>query len=171
MALSRSLIRAEATRERGPVKVLANVNRLLLELGEQGMFVTVFYGVLETSSRQLTYARAGHDYPLLLRDGEAEPLGGKGALLGILEDVGVGLSEEHLALQPGDRLVLYTDGLTDVVNAKGEQLGFERLTRLLLRHAALPAEEMCHAVEHDLDVYRGGAEQADDMTLLLVAAS
>ena len=171
MALSRSLIRAEATREQAPVTVLGNVNRLLLELGEQGMFVTVFYAVLDTSTGQLTYARAGHDYPLLLRDGAAKPLGGAGALLGILEDVEIGLTEEKLTLRAGDRLVLYTDGLTDVLNEQGEFLGLEALTRLMLRHAGLAAEEMCLAVAHDLEVYRGDAEQADDMTLLLVAAS
>ena len=154
-----------------PVTVLGNVNRLLLELGEQGMFVSVFYAVLDTASGRLTYARAGHDYPLLLRDGAAEPLRGTGTLLGILEDVELGLSEEQVLLQPGDRLVLYTDGLTDVTNGQGELLGLEELTRLVLQHAALPAEAMCHAIEHDLDAYRGGAEQADDMTLLLVAAS
>jgi serine phosphatase RsbU (regulator of sigma subunit) len=171
MALSRSLIRAEATAGASPATVLSNVNRLLLELGEQGMFVTVFYAVLDTVSGQLTYARAGHDYPLLLRDGTAEPLGGKGMLLGILEGVELGLSEEQAWLRPGDRLVLYTDGLTDVVNEQGEQLGLEALSRVVLRHKPLQAEAMCLAIANDLAAYRGGAEQADDMTLLLVAAS
>ena len=67
MALSRSLIRAEAMREASPRAALANVNRSLLDLGEQGMFVTVFYGVLDPPSGELTYARAGHDRPALLR--------------------------------------------------------------------------------------------------------
>ncbi len=171
MALSRSLIRAEATRETSPRTVLGNVNRLLLELGEQGMFVSVFYAVLETASGRLTYARAGHDYPLLLRDGAAAALEGKGTLLGILDGVEANLTEQEAALRPGDRLVLYTDGLTDVIDCGDSQLGLERLTALLLRHAHLPADAMCKAVERDLDEYRGGAEQADDMTLLLVAAS
>ncbi|MGE5601609.1 MAG: SpoIIE family protein phosphatase [Nitrososphaerales archaeon] len=171
MALSRSLIRAEATRESSPVTVLANVNRLLLELGEQGMFVTVFYAVLDTRSGCVAYARAGHDRPLLLRGDNAQLLDGKGLLLGTFEGIEGSLTEHDLKLLPGDRLVLYTDGLTDVVNAQGELLGLERLTGLLQRHAELPAQEMCLAITRDLDLYRAGAEQPDDMTLLVVAAS
>ena len=93
MALSRSLIRAEATRESSPRTVLGNVNRLLLELGEQGMFVTVFYGVLDGTSGHLIYARAGHDHPLLLRDGAAQPLAGKGCCLGSSTMSRAGLEE------------------------------------------------------------------------------
>jgi serine phosphatase RsbU (regulator of sigma subunit) len=171
MALSRSLIRAEATRESSPVTVLGNVNRLLLELGEQGMFVTVFYAVLDASSGCLAYARAGHDRPLLLRGGDAQLLAGKGLLLGVFEGIEGSLTEHEMKLLPGDRLVLYTDGLTDVVNAEGELLGLEKLIALLQQHAELPAEAMCLAIARELDVYRGGAEQADDMTLLVMAAS
>ncbi len=171
MALSRSLIRAEATRESSPRVVLGTVNRLLLELGEQGMFVTVFYAVLEAASGRLTYARAGHDRPLLLRGGDARPLGAGGMLLGAFEGIEDSLAEEALILAPGDRLVLYTDGLTDVVNGEGSQLGLERLTGVLRQHAPLPAGAMCDAVARALESYRGGAEQADDMTLLLVAAN
>lgn len=171
MALSRSLIRAEAMRESSPVTVLSNVNRLLLELAEQEMFVTVFYAVLDTKRGYLAYARAGHDHPLLLRGGDIVELGGNGMLLGLFEDVGASLTEHEMRLLPGDRLVLYTDGLTDVVNIAGELLGLERLTVFLHQHAQLPAEDMCLAIARDLDAYRGGAEQADDMTLLVVAAS
>src|SRR5690606_3520234 len=65
MALTRSLLFAEARRERSPARVLENVHRLLLALGEANMFVTIFYGVIDVQNRRLTYARAGHDYPLL----------------------------------------------------------------------------------------------------------
>ncbi|MCP4514925.1 MAG: SpoIIE family protein phosphatase, partial [Delftia sp.] len=80
MALTRSLLLAEARRESSPRAVLNNVHRLLLELGEQDMFVTVFYGVVE--AQQLVYARAGHDHPMLLRQGVTRPLGGEGMFLG-----------------------------------------------------------------------------------------
>src|SRR5689334_9682028 len=115
MALTRSLLYAEARRERSPRAVLLNVNRLLRELGEPHMFVTVFYGVIALCSRRLTYARAGHDYPLLLRDGASMALGGRGTVLGMLEMNDLALSEEQIDLAPGDRLVLYTDGLTDIL--------------------------------------------------------
>jgi sigma-B regulation protein RsbU (phosphoserine phosphatase) len=107
---------------------------------------------------------------LLLRSGAATLLGGKGVILGVLDGIETSLTEEQVFLQPRDRLVLYTDGLTDVVNNEGELFGLDRLTALLLDHADLDADSMCRPVAQQLDAYRAGAEQADDMTLLIVAA-
>ena len=166
MALSRSLLRAEAQREPSPAAVLSSVNRLLLDLGEPNMFVSVFYGVLE--GRTFTYARAGHDRPLLLRDGAAHELAGSGTILGLLEDATANLSEEQLALEPGDRLILYTDGLTDVADEQGELYGPARFQDMLLARAGLPVDALCAQVFADLAAYRGAAEQYDDMTLLAV---
>jgi sigma-B regulation protein RsbU (phosphoserine phosphatase) len=173
MALTRSLLLAEARRDRSPRAVLSNVNRLLLELGEPGpgghsAFVSVFYGVVEASTRRLVYARAGHDRPLLLREGIVLPLGGKGAVLGILGQDDLRLSEEQIALAPGDRLVLYTDGLTDVLAPDDQLYSLERLQALLQSCGAAPAEDLCRATFAGLTVYRGAAEQHDDMTMLVI---
>jgi sigma-B regulation protein RsbU (phosphoserine phosphatase) len=168
MALTRSLLLAEARRERSPRAVLTNVNRLLLELGEPNMFVSVFYGVVEGSARRLTYTRAGHDRPLLLRQGIVQPLAGTGAVLGFLEQDELHLSEERVTLVPGDRLVLYTDGLTDVVAPDNQLFGMGHLQSLLLAHSRLSPDEMCVATFADLLAYQGSAEQFDDMTMLVV---
>ena len=103
MALLRSLLLAEARREASPRLVLQQVNRLLREVGEPEMFVSVFYGVVDTATRRLRYARAGHDRPLLIRAGVMSELGGSGSLLGIFEPDALHLSEEEIALSPGDR--------------------------------------------------------------------
>ena len=167
MALTRSLLLAEARRERSPRITLNNVNRLLLELGElNGLFQFLRGG--ECSTHRLAYTRAGHERPLLLRDGRVVSLAGEGAVLGILEGAIIGLSEEHIDLQPGDRLVLYTDGLTDVANQSGEFLGLPRFSELLQALAHLPGDDICSSLFSALSAFRGQAEQFDDMTVLIL---
>jgi sigma-B regulation protein RsbU (phosphoserine phosphatase) len=168
MALTRSLLLAEARRDSSPRAVLYNVNRLLLELGEPGMFVSVFYGVVEASTHRLTYARAGHDFPLLLRNGQVLALAGHGTVLGILDREQLCLSEERVMLVPGDRLVLYTDGLTDVLAPDGRLYSLDQLKDLLCSYVAAPVDGFCEATFAGLAAYRGAAEQFDDMTMLVV---
>lgn len=168
MSLCRSLLRAEARRESSPRRVLESVNRLLLELGQQDMYVSLFYGVIERDSRRMAYTRAGHDWPVLLREGRSSLLAGDGTPLGILTTPEFRLTEEQLDLHPGDRLVLYTDGLTDLNSPEGLLFDRERLCGLLRRHAALPANGLCEALFKDLQEYQGSAEQSDDMSALIM---
>ncbi|MBM4460240.1 MAG: GAF domain-containing protein [Chloroflexi bacterium] len=176
MALTRSLILAEARRERSPAAVLSNVNRILLEmggpgmseLGEPSMFVTAFYGVVDRTTRRLTYARGGHDRPLLARGPNVHELAGRGIVLGLFEAEGFHVSEESSYLTVGDRLVLYTDGLTDSLSADGDAFGIERLRDFLSLHSDLSPAELCDAAFAELAAYRGGAEQEDDMALLVM---
>ncbi len=168
MALTRSLLLAEARRQLSPRQALTSVNRILQELGEQSMFVTLFYGVVECSTRTLTYARAGHDRPLLLRDQAILELGGSGIALGILTGDDFHLSEERFELAPGDRLVLYTDGLTDVMSPSGQTMGLPQLKSLVQSYAGLPSGGLSEVLFAALSTYRQSAEQYDDMTLLVV---
>ncbi|MBN1262579.1 MAG: SpoIIE family protein phosphatase [Anaerolineae bacterium] len=171
MGLTRSLILAEAQREHSPRAVLVNVNRLLRMLGSPDMFVSVFYGVIDVVTRELTYVRAGHDWPFLVRSGETHLLRGEGAVLGYWDEIAALLSEETTALQPGDRLVLYTDGLTDVAAPDGALYDRDRLRRLLQGLAGESPDVICDATFERLDCFRDGAEQLDDMTLLVVAVA
>ena len=169
MALTRSLLLAEARREPSPRAVLLSVNQLLRELGDPQMFVTVFYGVIDRATRVLTYARAGHDYPMLLRNGAATLLEGRGLVLGAFDQREIPLEEVAVQLEPGDQLALYTDGLTDVFGPDGQRFEPERLQEVFLRHAGGTADTLCDATFADLAAFQGSAEQFDDMTLLVVA--
>ena len=168
MAQTRSLIQAVARHSDTPAETLQRVNGLLRELGEQDMFVTVFYAIMDKERRRLTYVRAGHEHPFLVRDGRVLPLGGRGMVLGLFDSPAFMALEESLELQAGDKLVLYTDGLTDVINPAGEMPAHDRLAALVAAHAVEPPAGMCRALFADLAAWRGSAAQFDDMALLVV---
>ena len=168
MALTRSLILAEARRELSPQAVLSNVNNLLLELGEGRMYVTAFYGVVEVPTRRLFYTRAGHDRPFLFHRGLHYTLDGDGTILGILEGDEFHLEEVQVQLESGDRLVLYTDGLSDVLGPGDKFYDLPGLETLFTLYAGLPPTEMCAQAFADLAEFRKGIEQFDDMTMLVV---
>lgn len=170
MALTRSLLLAEARRERSPRAALLNVNRLLREVGDPHMFVTVFYGTIDTASRELTYARAGHDYPLHFRGEAVEQLTGAGLVLGMLDMEVEQLTEQRVTLRDGDRLVLYTDGLTDVMNLDSRRLELPALIDVLRQQRHGSPEQICAATFAALTAYQGAAEQFDDMTIVVVGA-
>jgi serine phosphatase RsbU (regulator of sigma subunit) len=169
MALTRSLLRAEAKRARSPAAVLANTNRLMMELGEPNQFVTAFYGVLEKDSHVITYARAGHDRPILLRGEITYELEGQGAALGLFGDETLQLEDDRLQLNEGDRLILYTDGLCDIANPQGELFDRHRLKAMLEAAASMPLDAFCDHIFATLHDFRGESEQFDDMTLLVMA--
>lgn len=168
MSLTRSILLAESRRTLSPREALINVNNLLQEVGDLDGFVSIFYGVMQVSTRQFTYARAGHERPLLLRGLQTLHLDGAGIVLGIVRGEDFNLGEEVVVLQPGDCLVLYTDGLTDVLNSAGYFAGSDQFESLLQNRKNLTAEEICTFVFQELTSFRGEAEQFDDMTLLVL---
>ncbi|HSM56497.1 MAG TPA: SpoIIE family protein phosphatase [Candidatus Sulfomarinibacteraceae bacterium] len=168
MALSRSLLLCEARLSRKPYDVLRSVNQLLLELGEPNMFVTIFYALVDRATGRMTYIRAGHDRPLLFRGDDVQELDGRGMALGLLPAHEFEMAEEEVRLQPGDRLVLYTDGLTDAVAPDGAMYDRYQFVDFLRANAHLPPDPLCDAAFTALDAYRGGAPREDDMTMLVI---
>jgi len=171
MALTRSLIHAEAKHSSSPRQVLLNIHRLLLEMSQSDMFVTVFYGVLDPAQGTFRYARAGHDRPLLYSpsSGECRFLAADGILLGCVEEVR--LEEVGVDLHPGDLLVLYTDGITDANSPAGEFFGVERLRETVSAASGLSAQDLCDLIFERVDRFQAGAAQYDDMALLVVKAT
>lgn len=170
MALARSLLRAEARRNPSPRRVLMTTHSLLLEMGEPSMFLTAFYGVLDPSSRVLTYARAGHDCPLLFSRSRqvCQELTGAGMLLGLIEHIS--LDEVTVPVAPGDVLVLYTDGITEANSPEGEFFGLDRLREAVSSASSASADEICRLIFERVGRFQQAAPQHDDMAVLVARA-
>jgi sigma-B regulation protein RsbU (phosphoserine phosphatase) len=134
-----------------------------------GMFVTLFYALLDPATGEMTYVNAGHNPPLVCRVGEAEhleELRPTGMALGIVEDFP--FEQRTLELQPGDSILLYTDGVPDASNEEQEQFGMERLRRAIVEHQLAPVSGMVAALEGAIAELTGGATQFDDIAILAV---
>jgi serine phosphatase RsbU (regulator of sigma subunit) len=168
MAVARSLVRAEASRNLAPVDVLRRVNTLLLEMNTEGLFVTLLYGVLNPKTREFHYVRAGHEHPLVITiEGSALiPLPQNGQPLGILPDPD--LDEQSCFLQSGAVLLLFTDGVTEEKDPQGRPFGVQRLKEAVIQHRQMPAQALCdHLLEAIYD-FRETRTQSDDITLVAV---
>jgi serine phosphatase RsbU (regulator of sigma subunit) len=168
MALSRTLIRTYAFEyPEQPAKALYAASKRILSDSRSSMFVTVFYGVLDTASGALTYCNAGHNPPYLLSErSEPRPLRNTGIPLGIMRDTN--WTTETVGLEPGDRLVLYTDGVTEAQNASGELFEVARLLDAARSPCHRTAQALQDALLAAVDRFVGGAPQSDDLTLLVV---
>jgi sigma-B regulation protein RsbU (phosphoserine phosphatase) len=167
MAVSRTLMKATALTASSPAACLQQVNRLLNAENSAEMFVSVFYGILDTQSGRLVFSNGGHNPPLFVRaGGDAQFLDAKpGCVLGVLDDAVY--QDATSALMPGDTLVLYTDGVTEAMNGVDELYGEERLQRLLRNPADSP-RNLIDRVIADVKQHSGEATQSDDITLLAV---
>jgi serine phosphatase RsbU (regulator of sigma subunit) len=168
MALTSSLLRAEARRATSVGDALRHVHRQLLEINDSGMFVSLLYGVLNGATREFRYARAGHELPLLC-DARGEFAGlpyTDGQPLGAMDGI---LLDEQMVVLPSDGTVLfYTDGVTDVLDAHGNQFGLERLRQALVAQRSAPAQALCDTLLEMTAAYRAATPQYDDITLVAV---
>lgn len=147
-------------------ELVSRVNRQLCATTSTEKFSTLFIGCYEDATRRLTYTNAGHLPPLVLGNGRTEPLSVGGMVVGLFSDVG--FEQATVQLQPGDWLVAYTDGLTEVENSYEEEYGPERLKAFLQRTAdQTSTEQLAEAVFAELQQWAPGAEQSDDRTLLV----
>ena len=170
MAMVRSLLRAEAHPDQSPKEVLARVNQHLLDMNDKDMFVTLVYGILNRHSQEFLYARAGHEAPIL-RDGFGAITHlpwSHGRALGIFDDLA--LEERRIALPKGSMMLLYSDGISDATNAKGERFGTERLSRILMNAKNKSAHTICNYLLDTVREYQGNSPQNDDMAAVVVQA-
>ncbi|MFA4876816.1 MAG: SpoIIE family protein phosphatase [Methanoregula sp.] len=170
MALSRTLLHAVSSEHKDVTSTVQWVNRMLFDDGRSGMFITVFYGVLDPVTGVFCYVNAGHNPPLLLRKAEekARFVEGKEIALGVIPEI---LAASHsLTLEQGDILLMYTDGVTEAFNEQDMDFGEDRLAGYLEKNRSLPAREILDGLLAEIRQFRGNASQSDDITLLVLRA-
>lgn len=168
MALTYSLIRAEAVRESSPVRALEKVNWHLLQMNSSGMFVTLVYGILDATNGDFHFARAAHPAPYLMD--------GKGQLveLPVPNSQPLGLfdappiDEQQVTLQPGGVLLLYSDGITETMDLEGLEFGKEHLNRSMSADRSLAAQAICQSLWNEVKAHGGDQPQHDDFTVVSI---
>ena len=169
MAMTRSLFRSITSHEEDPAEIVRKMNRAIVDQNAQNMFLTLFLGVLDCETGELGYCNAGHNAPAIMANGEWKQLD-------VVPNLPLGIEPEftfqaqQTQLQHGDILFLYTDGLTEAENKRHELYGEERMLNELKseRMKGLSPRHMINAMQASVEAYRKGAEQSDDLTMLVV---
>jgi sigma-B regulation protein RsbU (phosphoserine phosphatase) len=133
------------------------------------LLATAFYAVIDSATRRMSFSCAGHPAPLLVRGNSVEPLQFDGTMPLLLTDLTEIPCSEQI-LEPGDRVLFYTDGITERENTSEAMYELPRLCGVLSRSHALPSEQLLRAVIEDVETFASGEEPHDDQTLLLVSA-
>ncbi|MEM1447382.1 MAG: SpoIIE family protein phosphatase [Planctomycetota bacterium] len=168
MASSRSSLRAYAQDLYDLDEVVSRVNQQMCRDTLESEFVTLWYGTLNHDTGRLTYCNAGHEAPLLVRDGELIPLDVGGMIVGVDRDQAY--DKGVWDFKPGDMLLLYTDGLPDAMNADGDRFGRERTEQLLLDVADMSANDALNHILWTVRQYTGPRRATDDTTLIVIKA-
>ncbi len=143
------------------------INDLVSENTTMGSFITFFWGILNDVDKELVYVNAGHNPPLLLRNGKIIRLKKGGMILGVMETI-VPYESEKISFESGDLLVMFTDGVTEAMNTKGEVFSDERLETLVLRLTENNPSEIIESIREAVDEFTMGADQSDDITALII---
>ena len=168
MAVSRTLLKSIAMQIGNPGECLRRVNTLLIPESNMAMFVTVFYGILNTRTGEIQYSNGGHNPPYVVRNnGSVEPLQPtEGLLLGMLDDIEFDVKK--ISLQPGEKLFMYTDGVTEAMNHLRELYGESNLITCLQESRDLPLRDLVHSVYTSVEKFEAGFPHADDITMLVL---
>ena len=169
MMISRTIIKNCAMLGKSAAQILEESNRAMCSENKMEMFVTVWIGILEISTGRITTANAGHEDPIVYsaREGRWERVREKhGFVLGGIDDIRY--KEKETVMGPGDKLFIYTDGVPEACNEKGEFFGIGRLTDALQEAGGDPPEDVLCSVKRAVNAFAGGAEKFDDLTMLCV---
>jgi serine phosphatase RsbU (regulator of sigma subunit) len=178
MAELKGLVLALSQRFESPRALLVEVNRILAETLDSRSFVTMTYAVLDIGTSRMTFCRAGHT-PLIFLPAPASARRGAQVLTpsgmvvglqlpGASDKFEALLEEDTVPLNPGDVIVLYTDGITEAMNARSDLFGESRLSRIVEEHGHLDSGELRERILREIEAFVGSADQHDDMTMILL---
>lgn len=170
MSMAKTYIKTYATLNLPLTEVMSKSNDRLCYKNESGMFVTAFVCVLDLETDDVTFVNAGHNLPFLISGNDATMVDAKANLvLGMME--GVPYKEQHFELKKGQSVYLYTDGVTEAVNPEFELLGDDYIKEVIIKHSdrVSDVEYFVQKIYDEVDLFADGADQADDITMLLLS--
>lgn len=168
MAVSKTLLKATALKGMPADNILSEVNNIIVDESPSNMFVTVFYGVLDTRSGAFEYSNGGHNLPFLVSaEGNVKPLENIGGLMiGAMKDVPY--ESNVIMLKPGESILFFTDGVTESFNKDGEEFHETGLEKILAGKSSLNVNELVEHVFENVKSFSEGVEQSDDITCLVL---
>ena len=168
MMTAKTVIKDYALTHGNTAEIFTEVNNRLCEGNEANMFATAWIGILDFRTKKLQFTNAGHNYPMLKRLGKPTEMIEKkhGIILAAMEDIPYGQSE--VQLNPGDRLVLYTDGVTEAHSKTKELYGEERLMKVIDDNAGVNGDTLINHLNEDLEKFAYGVQQFDDITVMVL---
>jgi PAS domain S-box-containing protein len=168
MALTRTIVRANAAHKSQIGDVLRETNNMIAADTTKGMFVTLIYGILDGANHTLSFSNAGHLAPLIFKSDDNKCIEQKstGLALGVIE--GLEYEEHLIQFSPGDIAVFYTDGVTEAVNSKNTMYGINRLSNVVANSCRLTTEEIIDKILKDISDFSGSQEQFDDISLIVI---
>ncbi|NJL34808.1 MAG: serine/threonine-protein phosphatase, partial [Chloroflexaceae bacterium] len=154
--------------EFAPSEMMKRANDLILHSQRSRMFATVFVGYLDTNTGTMQFASAGHNPPLLYRHelGACEEISASGVAVGLFKTAAYG--EANVTLKEHDILVLFTDGITEIVDVNEEEFGEERLKEVICEHATLPVQALAAKIMEEASLFAAEAGAFDDETLIVI---
>ena len=165
MMISKIVLQNCAKQGNSPAMVLEQTNRILAAENRMGMFVTMWFGILEISTGILTASNAGHEYPFIRRNGHYEMFNDKhGVVVGVMEDAKY--TEYNVQLKKGDSLFVYTDGVAEANNREQQLFGLDRIKEALNKNPSADCREQIQNVTKAVEDFSDGAAQFDDLTIL-----
>ena len=167
MTISHSMFRTVSAREDHPEQIMETLNSSISDNNPDIMFITMFLGVMDLSTGTIRYCNAGHNPPIVIRNGQAELLSTEPSLL-LGVEMNARYTANELTLSPGDTLFLYTDGLTEAENIRKELFGERRALETAATSGALTASEQMERMHQAVHTFVDGAEQSDDLTMLVI---